>query len=113
MRYQEDCLLLHRGLVSGGASGQGLHVGIGEAGHLQVLFGLQNVGKSSDQTNVRLCLKQHNARKHSQLRVEGFVHEQLHDHILDLFLGKRNKETQTWNLLQMSAEVSPVTQTYY
>ena len=86
MRYKEDCILLQGGLVGHGASGQGLHVGVGKASHLQVLFGLQNVGKSSYQTHGRLCLKQHNASKHTKLRMEGFVHEHLHDHLLDLYL---------------------------
>jgi len=85
MRYKEE-LLLHRGLVGHSASGQGLHVRVGEASDLQVLFGLQNIGKSSYQTHGRPCLEQHNASQHTQLRVEGFVHEHLHHQLLDLYL---------------------------
>ncbi len=75
---------------SGGAPGQGLHVRISEACHLQILLSLHNVGKSCHQTQCRPCLKQHNACKHTQLWLKSLVHVELKSQVLDL-IDKRSQ----------------------
>lgn len=92
-RYNDDQrLLLHWGMDSRGAPGQGLHVGISEACYLQILLRLHNVGKSCHQTHWRLCLKQHNARKHTKLWVKSLVHEELKSQFLDLIYKRRQTQ---------------------
>lgn len=75
---------LHCSIVRGSAPGQGLHVRISEARHLEILFGLQDVGESRHQSHGRLCLKQHNRSEHTELWMKSLVHEQFNSHFLDL-----------------------------
>ena len=81
--------LLHCSEVGGGAAGQGLHVRVGEARHLQVGLGLQDVGQAGHQTHGGPGLKQHDAGQHAQLWVLSPVHEYLDRQILNLEFTQR------------------------
>lgn len=66
------------------ASGEGFHMRVSEACHLQILFSLYNVGNSCHQTHWRNCLKQHNACDHTKLWVKNLIHVELKSQFLDL-----------------------------
>ena len=105
--------VLHWSKVRGSTPGQGLHVRVGKAGHLQIFLCLQDVCKGSHKTHRRPSLKQHNATNHAEFWVESPVREELHSHFLNLiqkdkcWLYKLHRLKHTANFLIYSLS-SPI-----
>lgn len=67
-----------------GGAGQALHVGVGEAGHVEVLLRQQVGAQQGHQGHGGLGLEQHHEGLHAQLGWELPLQEQAHGDFLDL-----------------------------